>query len=211
MRTKALLLAAVFGVAGLATSFAQVYSVNAVGYINLTLQPGFTMIANQLDNKAGNTVTDVLKGLPDGTLVYKWTDTGYVINTWEGGEWDPSPNMTLAPGEGAFIRIPAGAPVTVTLVGEVPQGTLNVPLRSGFTIASSAVPQGANLADAGMSFPAVDGDLVYRWTNPTGYSIFTFEAGEWDPPIPTFAVGESFFVRTGTARSWTRTFDVNTP
>ena len=48
MRTKALLLTAALGLASVATSMAQaVYSVNVVGYINLTMKPGFNLVANQ--------------------------------------------------------------------------------------------------------------------------------------------------------------------
>jgi hypothetical protein len=48
MRTKTLLLTAALAVAGLSSASAQVYSVNAVGYINLSLPKGFSMICNQL-------------------------------------------------------------------------------------------------------------------------------------------------------------------
>lgn len=61
MRTKTLILSAMIGVAGIASSFAQnVYSVNVVGYINLTLTTPFSMIANQLDNLQGNLVKDLI-------------------------------------------------------------------------------------------------------------------------------------------------------
>ena len=72
MRTKTLLLSAAVGAAGLVAASAQtVYSVNSVGYINLSVPAGFSMIANQLDNGTGNTVADVLT-VPDGTVVFKY-------------------------------------------------------------------------------------------------------------------------------------------
>ena len=47
MRTKTLLLTAVLGIASAASSMAQaVYSVNVVGYVNLTLKRGFNAVAN---------------------------------------------------------------------------------------------------------------------------------------------------------------------
>ena len=46
MRTKTLLLTAALAAAGVVSSMAQVYSVNSVGYVNLTLPNGFSMIAN---------------------------------------------------------------------------------------------------------------------------------------------------------------------
>lgn len=209
MRTKSLLLAAAVSVAGVATSLAQVYSVNAVGYINLTLKPGFTLIANQLDNKNGNLISQVLTGLPDGTVLYKFSNaTGtYSIHALDFGAWDP--DTSLAPGEGAFILIPAGADQTVTLVGEVPQGDVGMAIPQGFSIISSKVPQTADLSAAGIAFPGADGDVVYRWDPTAGtYGIYAFDFGAWDP-TPVIGVGESFFVNKAAASTWTRTFSVN--
>ena len=61
MKTKALILAGLVSLAGVVASQAQtVYSVNAVGYVNLSLQPGFAMICNPLqgaDNKVSTLFT----------------------------------------------------------------------------------------------------------------------------------------------------------
>lgn len=198
------------GAAGLATSLAQVYSVNAVGYINLSIPVGFTMIANQLDKGAGNnTVANIFPATtPEGTTLYKFNGTTYDINTFEFGAWG-TPAMTLNPGEGAFIKTPTA--FTVTLVGEVPQGTLNNPIPTGFSIRSSIVPQSAALNTIG--YVADEGDTVYRWVNATSsYSIATYEFGEWPGgAAPAPAVGESFFLKSAAAaaKTWTRTFSVN--
>lgn len=51
MRTKTLLIAAVVGAVSMATALAQeVTSVNAVGYVNKELAPGFNLISNPLSN-----------------------------------------------------------------------------------------------------------------------------------------------------------------
>jgi hypothetical protein len=206
MRTKALILSAAVAVAGIVGTQAQVYSVNVVGYVNLDLPAGFSLIANQLDNGSGNLVPDVLAGAPEGTVVYKWTTTGYVQNTLDFGEWTFA-DMTLAPGEGAFVLLPSAT--TVTLVGEVPQGTLTVNFPLGFWVASSHVPQVMNVSDAAFSFPAAEGDVIYQWSNANGYSQYTYDFGEWVPPAPDFAVGEAFFLLTSGAKTWTRDFSVN--
>jgi hypothetical protein len=226
MRTK-LLLTAVFAAA--LTVAAQVYSVNVVGYYNVTLQPGFQIIANQMDAGAGNNVVEKLlgPGLPDGTMVYKLKPdaSGYLIATYYvvGAEsmWDPE-GIALAPGEAAFLRLPGTAPVTVTFVGEVKQGTLVNPLPKGFSMKSSIVPQKAALATdttmppgtLSLGFPAVTGDMIYMW-NVVGkkYDIYTFlqEGADsmWDPSAPAPEVGQGFFVRKIAAVDWSRTFNVN--
>src|SRR5688500_4600203 len=59
MRTKTLLLTAALSAAGIATSMAQVYSVNAVGYVNTQLVPGFSLVSNPLNNTTGNTIQNL--------------------------------------------------------------------------------------------------------------------------------------------------------
>ncbi|MCL5098326.1 MAG: hypothetical protein M1608_12530 [Candidatus Omnitrophica bacterium] len=199
----------------MATAVAQtVYSVNVVGYVTVTLQPGFNMVANPL-NAATNTVAAVLTGVPEGTTVYKFnSDTGaFSINAFSFGEW-AVPDQSFAPGEGAFINVPGTAPVTVTFVGEVMQGDLSTPIPAGFSIKSSQVPQELPLTtDAthtqSLNFPAAEGDTIYTWdTSTKSYGIHSFAFGEWNVnPIPK--LGEAFFVKKAAAANWTRTFTVD--
>jgi hypothetical protein len=204
MRTKTLLLSAAVGAAGLLAVNAQVYSVNSVGYINLTIPVGFSMIANQL-NSGNNTVGSLFPAVADGTTLYKFNGVGYDINFYDEGWGNPA--MTLNPGEGAFIRV-VGSPLSVTFVGEVPQGSAsNQTIPAGFSIRSSTVPQAASL-DA-MSFPAVDGDTVYRFNNATSSYITSVYDEGWGGGAPVVAVGEAFFVRKIGSASWNRNFSVN--
>jgi hypothetical protein len=164
-------------------------------------------------------------GLPDGTMLYKFTGATYQIATFfvvgDQSMWDPA-GLTLEPGEGAFIRIPGTTPVTITFVGEVKQGTLTTPVPAGYSIKSSQVPQRALLSkDTSMptdtlnlGFPAADGDMIYKWLPAQKkYEIDTFfVAGAdtlWDPQAPMIEVGESFFVRKIAAVDWVRVFNVS--
>jgi hypothetical protein len=205
MRTKVLLSAAVLGVAGMIAASAQVYSVNVVGYINVDVPVGFSMIANQLDS-GDNTVANLMPEVPEGTTLYKFVPaTGaYSANSFEFGEW-ANPAMTLEPGEGAFIS--TAEAFTALLVGEVKQGALSTPLVQGFQIVASQVPQ-AGAVDSVLGFVPEEGDTVYRFNNATGsYASATYEFGEWF--APSLEVGESFFLfKVGAATSWDRTFNV---
>ena len=206
MRTKTLLLSAAVGAAGLLAANAQVYSVNSVGYVNLTMPVGFSLIANQL-NSPNNSVVALMPNVPDGTTIYKWNGTGYVSNLYDAG-WGNAA-MTLNPGEGAFIRV-VGSPLAVTFVGEVAQGAAsNQTIPAGFSIRSSTVPQSAGLETLG--FPATDGDTVYRFNNTTGqYVSSLYDAGWSVPGGPVVNVGEAFFVNNvGAAATWNRNFNVN--
>jgi hypothetical protein len=111
--------------------------------------------------------------------------------------------MTLGPGEGAFVQMPAAG--TLTFVGEVMQGDLVNPLVTGFDIYSSMVPQtGALAADLGYTPDA--GDNIYQW-NGAGYDQSSF-VGIWLPGDPTIEVGEAFWIQSASAKNWSRTFNV---
>jgi hypothetical protein len=216
MRTKTLLLTAALSAAGIATSMAQVYSVNAVGYVNTTLKAGFNLISNPLD-AADDSIKTLFAGVPNNTRVYKFNGTGYDFTTYSTvlGAWNPPAvaDMTVTPGEGVFVRLPAGTPDhTVTFVGEVPQGAAsNTQVPAGFSIRSSAVPQ-AGLVSTDLQFPAGNNDRIYKWNNATSqYTFATFSGvlNAWNPAEPTVGVGEAVFVRKTAAAPWTRNFSVN--
>jgi hypothetical protein len=207
MKTKALLLAGLVSLAGVAASQAQtVYSVNAVGFVNVSVPSGFSMIANPLQG-SDNKISTLFAGVPNGTSIYKFNaQTGnYVINNFFFGWGDA--NMTLVPGEGAFIFNPTGSALTITFTGEVLQGSLSTPLTAGFSIVSSKVPQAGQL-DSALGFPVSNGDSVYRYNNATGqYQISNYFFG-WNTP-PVVNVGESVFAYKTTATTWNRSFSVS--
>jgi len=209
MRTKTLLLTVALAAAGVASSMAQVYSVNLVGYINKQVPAGFVMIANQLNNGTGNKVVDLIPNPPEGTFIYKFNGATYDIISFVDGAYEGSAlNMTMAPGEGVFIKSPSAH--TATFVGEVMLSS-DVTIPSGFAIRSSVIPQSGTLDS--LLFPATEGDFVYFFNTATGsYNIAAYVDGAWEgnaaPPTP--AIGESFFVKhAGAATHWTRTFTVN--
>lgn len=207
MRTTLLLTAAV-GLVASATSFAQVYSVNAVGYVNATMKAGSQMIANPLDAGAGNnTVSKLLPAtLPEGTTVYIYSGGGFVASAFEFGAWS-NPDLALPPGVGAFVIIPAGSPDTkVTFIGEVPLGTAsNMQLVNGIQLIGSKVPQAGKLS-TDLKFPAADGDTVYQWAG-TAYSGRAYDFGAWSEE-PVIAVGEGFWVVKAGAAAWDRNFSI---
>jgi hypothetical protein len=210
MRTKLILTTAALGVAGTLGAVAQVYSVNAVGYINVTIPANqFVIAANQL-NTGGNTIAQVIPSTTEGTTIYKYGAAGFEVpNSFEFGEWG-NPAQVLAPGDGFFAKNNSANPVTLTFVGEVPQGALSTALRNGLNLTASQVPQAGRLtADLGYS-PAV-GDVVYHWDSAAqGYKAPNgYEFGEWSAGDPQVAVGEGFFLAKNGAGNWTRTFSVN--
>jgi hypothetical protein len=213
MRRTLFLVSAV--AAATASSFAATSS-NIVGYVKLSLGQGFSMIANQLDNGSGNKATAVLAGVPNNTSVYKFVNGNFISIQLLGGAWEGDDvDMTLAPGEGVFIDLPAAT--AVTFVGEVKTGTSTVNIPANFSIISSVIPQTLALDQlpAGANFPAANNDTVYRYKPALkSYESDQLLGGAWEGDsggsAPTVAVGEAFWMQNaGAAKAWTRTFNVN--
>jgi hypothetical protein len=212
MRTKTLLLTAVLGIAGAVSSSAQVYSVNAVGYVNVVIPRGFSMIANPL-KAADSKISALIPTAPAGTTIYKFNPaTGsYSSSQFDDldNAWLPDPNITLTPGEGAFIN--GASQFTNTFVGEVSTGNLTNAMSAGFQIVSSQVPQEGRV-DTVLGFPPIPGATIYQFNNTTGGYIsaqFDDLDNAWLPAVPTLKVGEAFWVRLNAAANWTRTFNIN--
>jgi hypothetical protein len=221
MRTKVLLCAVALA-AGLSTTMAQVYSLNVVGYYNVTVKSGKTLIANQLNTGSGATLNDiglVLPNPPDNALVLKFKNNDYTTDIAVSGAWydngTGNPSTTkLAPGEGFFYDNPL-ADTTLTFVGEVPQGPVNVSLPSGKALVSTATPQALELSAAN-GFPMADNTLYLKYDNNindywTGIIVggAWYDNGNGDPATIIPAVGQGYFIDNPVASTtWARTFTV---
>jgi len=211
MRTKTLLLTAALCAAGIATSKAQVYSVNAVGYVNTALKPGYNLISNPLDNKAanGNTIANLFASLAPGTQFFVFDGTKYTladVPDFGGAIEGPAANTVITPGNGIFVRTDAAA--TVTFVGEVPSGALQNPIPKGFSIKASQVPQ-AGKVSTDLGYAPQEGDQVFIFDTTAGkYTTSNYSFGAWDNE-PSLDVGQAAFFRVDVAESWNRTFDIS--
>jgi hypothetical protein len=182
MRTKTLLLSAVALAAGLVSSWGQssnVYSVNVVGYYNVSVPAGgYAFLANQLTN-AGNNVSLALTNGPrsdvngvQNTVLFRWTGGGYsTYQFFTGSDADNyfligpgSPDgwydaagtltsTTLDQGAGNFLYNPSPVAITNTLLGEVVQRTNNIPIVTGFNALSLVPPVSTNIDSLLGNFP----------------------------------------------------------
>jgi hypothetical protein len=233
MRTKTLLLAAVLSAAGIASSQAQVYSVNVVGYINLTNYPGLNLITAQLKgtNQNVNTILgSTTPALPANSLLFTWNGAGQRFDNalLAGGDnkwYDPATGLestaTISPGQSFFINNVGTANVIMTLVGEVPTGATAVSVVNGLGFYGDPAPVSQNIVTNG--FPVGDNDLLYTW-NVTGQTYNNaligggpasggpgwFDAGTGLLTVFAPAVGQGFVVNrtSGATTTWNRTFTV---
>jgi hypothetical protein len=216
---------------------AQVYSVNAVGYVNITVPAnGYRIISNPL-NGTNNSVNTILPlpqdGSYDGAAIYRFNPDNQqyrdTIQFLSGLGWlsaeDPDP--TINPGEGFFLQNVAGVPLNLTFVGEVPSGTLNNPLppANQYSIRSSIVPKGGRVGFVGqagtLEFPAEDGDALYVFNHNTQQYDDTWQfltglgwlsAADPNTDGPQLDPGNGLFIQKGSAAvnsQWTQTFSVN--
>jgi hypothetical protein len=221
MKTNTLILsAATFAVGALSCATAQnVYSVNVVGYVNVPIPHGLTILGNPLsatDNSVNGlflneSTNNGANSSALGLTVYTWSGTGFIgdHNDTYGGGWN-NPALPLNPGTGFFVANP-GSAFTNTFIGNVVQfSPIQLPPLNGFTnflnpglnLVASAWPDATNLVQLGLN--AGLGDTVYLWsgTGFWGYHLDTYGAG-WSslpPPAPqsgtggpTIDVGEGFF------------------
>jgi hypothetical protein len=205
MRTKTLLLTAAVAAAGVASTMAQVYSVNTVGYVNVVAKGGgLTLLANPLDDGT-NTLSTILAALPNKSAVQTWTGAGFTGASKVAGVWTPNP--AIAVGQGFFVSLPAGADVTNTFVGTVvPNSGSSVTssLPAGFSLVGTILPVSGALSDPnapgalnlGASLP--NKSSIQSWNNavtPNVYIGSSKVAGTWTPN-QTINPGQGFFVNT---------------
>jgi hypothetical protein len=190
VKTKALLCLAALNAASLSTSMAQsnVYSLNVVGYVNVTLGNGDTLIANPLDagnNSVSNLFTTTftpLEGNGGGFTVFTWNGSFFSANIFDqyGGGFG-NPYQQLPPGTGMFVFNGSGTVVTNTFVGNVMQGLLTNSLPGGDSLLGSQVPMSTNVVALGLT--GSRGDTIFMWNGNFFVSIHydEFAAGWIDP------------------------------
>jgi hypothetical protein len=205
MRTKTLLLSALLGSLASVSVMAQatnVYSLNAVGYINVVCPPGFNIVTCPLLETPDNTIGTVLNNANNaltGNDVYFWAPgVGYsediaktVGTNLRAGQtpnangWSFNGTNIAAPGVGFWFDNTGGTAITLTFVGTVPAGPITNTLVGGFNLVGSVVPlpAGADIVTNSLSgFTNYNlGDTVYTYNplNPpaTAYSEFVSGSG----------------------------------
>jgi len=226
MKAKTLLIAAAALAAGVMHSQAQVYSQNIVGYINVPINTGYNMIANQLDldgTGTNNTVISVLgtNSLPAGSAVLTWTGTNFITDSFSvprgktQAVW-ASTTTPLSIGQGFFVVNP-GPPTNIVEVGNVFTGTNVNPFlaSAGYSAVGSVSPVAGDLITNLDYTPSV-GDAVELFNNSaTNYTTYNYSIPRgktqavWAPGVPQISVAQGFFITTtNRAPVWTEILNV---
>lgn len=171
----------------IATTFEEVVWQSYEVFVNA----GYNVIANQLDN-GGNTLNEILPVVLDGTYLYKYdNDVGIYVAAYytAASGWQPG-NLTLRPGEGAFIRSPEIFNLRF-------KGTAHVPVLplapcSGYRLLSRQTNDIGTFDNIIGALP-VEGEIVYIW-NGVAYDRYTFTFGQWEPALPSVPVGRPLWI-----------------
>ena len=177
---------------------------NILGYVSLTLPPGFSLISNPLDSPE-NVVTRVFKDWPDGTTLNKFDTQLFrlVENAVKLGQWT-NPAEILKPGEGAIFFNPTMDYRSVCFTGDVLREDLATPVPASFSIRSSLLPQPGHIVDD-LKFPIANGDVIHVFDREKQcYILHPYESGRWTSGAPVLAVGEAFWVAKAEAGIWDR-------
>jgi len=187
----------------------NVYSLNVVGYVNITVVPGYNLISLPLQNAdPTSSINSVLTNTsyngspllaPNGVAVYTWAGTSFnpeVIAGGDGNWYDQTGSFLvtnpLPPGKGFFFSLPTQAQqialgnspiisnLTITVVGSVLTGTNSYPVKTGFDFYGNFEPIQGDLTTNGL--PVVDNSQYYTF-NGHAYSSVLYGLGTNDSAL----------------------------
>jgi hypothetical protein len=177
----------------------------AVGFITLTIEPGFQLVTFQLLDRV--TVAQALGALPAGVTIYKMDGNGFRANNYFNGWSDP--DMTIAMGEAFFVHNATSTPATITITGSLAVGQLMTQIPEGFSAFGSMIPLSGQLYtifDASFSAP---GTILYGF-NKTTQSFIPHNWGGGES-APSFAVGEAWICYSPHIQTAYKQFDLSFP
>jgi hypothetical protein len=235
MRTKVLLCAVALA-ASLATSMAQnVYSLNVVGYVNVTVPAGkYAVVANPLDASMGGTIatgndsTNIFSAtagnIANGSKLQQWnsaiTDYGPLINYSSlSKKWGST--FPMPPGVAALYFNNGAADTVITFTGQVPQGTYNVASMAAgrYSFVGSPVPIGGDVTNSTtvVGLLPANGDTLATFdSSVTDWRAFTKWSSlskKWSATATSaagIAPGQGFlyFNNGATVNNWVSNFTV---
>jgi len=212
MKAKTLLIAAAALAAGVMTSKAQVYSQNIVGYINVPLNAGYNMIANQLDLDGTGTnnsiYTAVGTNLPANTQILAWNGATFSSSKLSGtGKWSLNNAVVtnaMNPGSGFFINV--AGPTNVTFVGNVITGTNSYAINAGYQVVAPSGPVAGTLDTTNGYHPSKN-DQILVWGGAT-YTSHKYSGTLWSGGDPQLVVGQAVFLNASSNNVWTEVLNV---
>jgi hypothetical protein len=185
-------------------------SVNGLGFVTVPILANTNLIANQINKPGGNTLSNLLSGLPDGTGAFKWDPIGntYIHSTYRSGTWHTT-NFTFNPGEGLILIMPDGSSsLTNHFIGDLEIGALSENLYTNGTLISTFWPKTGDIY-AAQGYGANVGDYAYRYSfdGLGALEYYQFTTNGWSPSLSPRAA-EGFWYFPITNKVWSTTTSV---
>lgn len=219
MKKTALVLGGLLSLSLVVNTFAQtttnVYSKNAVGYVNLKLTNEFSLISVPLLKSSSGSlqIGDLLPTAPLYTILYFFNPTtqAYDEYTYYGGTdgwrdllWNDVSTVAIPRGVGLWIGFVTDK-TDLSIVGEVPGasvGTTTVlSLMDGFSLISYPYPVSRKLSETKLGQTPSLYDIVYLWDGAkyleyTYYGTDGWRDGLYAPVDPVLDPGAGFWYFT---------------
>lgn len=197
-QTKRLFIVVTFLALSVAATRADSYNVYLTGSGN------YNFLANELNNSAGNYISNVLQNLAPGSLVLKFNPVSQSFYTAQQSD-------TLNPGEG--VAVSSALPRTITITGSaaVAQPPLTLSPGQFMLVSRRAGGLGPSTYDDLVGSPPVEGSTLLLWSVPIqDYVNFSYRNHQWNGPggpssAPQIPVGLSAFVLLQPAMTLTNT------
>jgi hypothetical protein len=185
------------------------YSVNIVGYVNVSTTGGKLHLLNNPLDDGSNTLNSAMTGAPTGSEAYVWNGAGYTPAAVgaKTGVW--SPDASIPTGVGFFFK--PSANFTNTFVGEVlagPGECVTNKLAGGLVDLTGSLLPYATASIATDSIFALNnappGSKLFKWDFagqtyiPAGVGAKT---GAWSPDLG-MDVAEGFFIIPSSGFKW---------
>jgi hypothetical protein len=224
MRTKTVLLSALLGALGSVSVHAQnVYSLNAVGYINVVANPGFNIISCPLIASPDNTINTLLvntNGQYKKMQVWAFNPTNnpqYFEEIGSGSGWNNGGLTTINPGQAIWFNNISNSPVTITFVGTVPTGvSSNTLYPQSFNLVGSVVPASGDIVTNSImnftNFVKKDQVWTFNPTNNPSYFETIASSSAWnngDPQLAVVGGGFWYLNNQATNNYWVENYSVN--
>ncbi len=188
-----------------------------IGYTRKTYDPASTNIitdhlvytANTLNSLFG-LIIDAF-GFAEDVQIQKWNGSSLDTYTWTSTSgWSPNGNATLNPGEGAIFINPSTNYLTLGFVGQVQEGSLDIPLASGFSLVGSILPKTGGIT-SNLGYNPHTADKVLKWNQGIGdydqYTYFPTGPAHWGPSEPNIGMNEGFWFKLISTNNWHVDFD----
>ncbi|MEJ0089551.1 MAG: hypothetical protein WDM80_07380 [Limisphaerales bacterium] len=214
MKSTTLLVAAAALAVEAISAGAQVYSANVVGYVNVvfTNNNNFVLASNPLDDGT-NTANSILAALPNKSSIQTWN--GSTFDLASKGSSGFTPNPSIPPGAGFFVKVAGTSVVTNTFVGNVvpnPGGNSTNSLPSGtFVLVGSALAVGGTLNDVGTNALNLIATLpnkssIQLWDVASQSFVLSSKGSSGFTPNLPYVVGQGFFLKSNSATNWVQSF-----